>query len=93
MLLNVVDTAFHFREYFAPRIADESVIPILLDDSKFLGVPADIVGIRFNFDPADPARTSAIFFLGGSHREVLLETYFSQQRFPEIVEPTLSLKN
>lgn len=41
------------REHFAPRIADESVIPVFLDDSKFPGVPADIVGIHFRFDPTD----------------------------------------
>jgi hypothetical protein len=39
------------REVFAPRIADESVIPIFLDDTKFVGIPQDIVGIHFKFDP------------------------------------------
>jgi hypothetical protein len=42
------------REHFVPRIADESVIPIFLDDSKFPGIPQDIVGIKFKFDPNDP---------------------------------------
>jgi hypothetical protein len=42
------------REHFVPRIADESVIPIFLDDTKFPGIPQDIVGIRFKFDPNDP---------------------------------------
>ncbi len=42
------------REHFAPRVADEHVIPIYLDDTKFVGIPADIVGIRFRFDPEDP---------------------------------------
>jgi hypothetical protein len=41
------------REHFTPRVADESVIPIFLDDTKFPGVPQDIVGIRFTFDPKD----------------------------------------
>lgn len=42
------------REHFAPRIAEESVIPIYLDDTKFVGIPHDIVGIRFRFDPESP---------------------------------------
>jgi hypothetical protein len=42
------------REHFAPRVADESVIPIFLDDTKFVGIPQDIVGIHFVFDPSDP---------------------------------------
>ena len=43
------------REHFAPRVADEHVIPIFLDDTKFVGIPTDIVGIRFKFDPEDPS--------------------------------------
>ncbi|QHP70998.1 TIR domain-containing protein [Bradyrhizobium sp. LCT2] len=42
------------REVFAPRIANASVIPIFLDDTKFVGIPRDIVGIHFKFDPTDP---------------------------------------
>lgn len=42
------------REHFMPRIPEESVIPIFLDDTKFPGIPQDIVGIHFKFDPADP---------------------------------------
>jgi hypothetical protein len=42
------------REHFVPRIADESVIPIFLDDTKFPGIPQDLVGIRFKFDPNNP---------------------------------------
>jgi len=30
------------------------VIPIFLDDTKFVGIPSDIVGIRFKFAPNDP---------------------------------------
>jgi len=41
------------REHFIPRIPDESVIPIFLDDTKFAGIPHDIVGIKFHFDPTD----------------------------------------
>jgi hypothetical protein len=43
------------REHFAPRVPDESVIPIFLDDTKFVGIPQDIIGIRFAFDPSDPS--------------------------------------
>jgi hypothetical protein len=35
------------RECFAPRVADEAVIPIYLDETVFLGIPQDIVGIHF----------------------------------------------
>jgi hypothetical protein len=31
------------------------VIPICLDDTKFPGIPQDIVGIHFKFDPDDTA--------------------------------------
>lgn len=42
------------REHFMPRVADESVIPIFLDDTKFVGIPQDLVGIKFSYDPNDP---------------------------------------
>jgi len=42
------------REHFAPRVADEHVIPIYLDDTKFVGIPTDIIGVRFEFDQDDP---------------------------------------
>lgn len=35
------------RECFTPRVADGDVIPIYLDDTKFVGIPHDIVGIVF----------------------------------------------
>lgn len=35
------------RECFTPRVPDGSVIPIFLDDTVFVGIPQDIVGIRF----------------------------------------------
>ena len=35
------------RECFQPRIADSTVIPIYLDDTKFVGIPTDIVGIQY----------------------------------------------
>jgi hypothetical protein len=42
------------REHFTPRVLEEHVIPIFLDDSRFVGIPADIVGIKFEFDPENP---------------------------------------
>jgi hypothetical protein len=38
------------RDCFTPRIADEAVIPIFLDDTAFPGISQDIVGIRFVAD-------------------------------------------
>jgi hypothetical protein len=35
------------RECFTPRVADAAVIPIYLDNSVFVGIPKDIVGIKF----------------------------------------------
>lgn len=34
--------------------AQTHVIPIYLDDIKFVGVPVDLIGVRFKFDPQDP---------------------------------------
>jgi hypothetical protein len=42
------------REHFAPRVADEQVIPIFLDDTKFVGISGDIIGFKFKFNPEDP---------------------------------------
>lgn len=35
------------RECFVPRVAESEVIPIYLDDTKFVGIPHDIVGFKF----------------------------------------------
>jgi hypothetical protein len=35
------------RECFVPRVADGEVIPIYLDDTKFVGIPHDTVGFMF----------------------------------------------
>jgi hypothetical protein len=35
------------RECFLPRVADGDVIPIFLDDTLFVGIPSDIIGIKF----------------------------------------------
>lgn len=38
------------RECFQPRVPDGDVIPIFLDDTPFVGIPSDLVGIRFQWD-------------------------------------------
>ena len=38
------------REHFAPRVAEQSVIPVYLDDTKFVGIPGDVIGIKFDYD-------------------------------------------
>jgi hypothetical protein len=40
------------RECFAPRVPDGEVIPIFLDDTAFVGIPSDLVGIKFAWNPA-----------------------------------------
>ena len=42
------------REIFMPRVVSGTVIPIFLDDTKFVGIPHDVIGIKFKFDLADP---------------------------------------
>ncbi|NTV24717.1 MAG: TIR domain-containing protein [Chlorobiaceae bacterium] len=42
------------RDCFAPRVEDAAVIPVFLDDTPFVGIPKDIVGINFkDFDATD----------------------------------------
>ena len=38
------------RECFQPRVGEGDVIPIFLDDTVFVGIPADIIGIKFVWD-------------------------------------------
>lgn len=35
------------RECFLPRVPDGDVIPVFLDDTNFVGIPKDLIGIRF----------------------------------------------
>ncbi|TAG50202.1 MAG: TIR domain-containing protein [Betaproteobacteria bacterium] len=35
------------RESFAPRVSEESVFPVFLDETPVLGIPKDIAGIHF----------------------------------------------
>lgn len=35
------------RECFLPRVSEGDVIPIFLDDTTFVGIPKDIIGIHF----------------------------------------------
>lgn len=54
------------RECFIPRISDASVIPIYLDDTKFTGIPNDIIGIPykgFSQDDEDAITDKIIFKL------------------------------
>jgi hypothetical protein len=38
------------REHFTPRVMENSVIPVYLDDEKFVGIPSDVIGIKFEYD-------------------------------------------
>ena len=38
------------RECFQPRVPDGDIIPIFLDDTLFVGIPSDLVGIKFAWD-------------------------------------------
>lgn len=38
------------RECFQERVKDESVIPIFLDKTKFVGIPQDIIGMKFKYN-------------------------------------------
>ncbi|MEK6758716.1 MAG: hypothetical protein AABY51_03000 [Deltaproteobacteria bacterium] len=42
------------RECFQPRVAAEDVIPIFLDDTTFVGISSDLVGIKFKWNHSDP---------------------------------------
>jgi len=35
------------RECFLPRVPDEEVIPVFLDDTVFVGLPQDLIGVKF----------------------------------------------
>jgi hypothetical protein len=41
------------REHFAPRVAHNDVIPVYLDDTKFVGIPQDTIGIVFRYSETD----------------------------------------
>ncbi len=42
------------RECFKPRVGAGAVIPVFLDDTPFVGIPSDIIGIDFKgLDPHD----------------------------------------
>lgn len=53
------------RECFEPRIADEAVIPIFIDDTVFPGIPKDLIGIDLKsktIEANDDFVTDNIFF-------------------------------
>jgi hypothetical protein len=41
------------RDCFKKRIPNEEVIPVFLDDTVFVGIPDDIIGIKFNWNPSE----------------------------------------
>ncbi|EON75632.1 hypothetical protein ADIS_4035 [Lunatimonas lonarensis] len=41
------------RDCFKKRIPNAEVIPVFLDDTVFNGIPEDIVGIKFKWDPSE----------------------------------------
>lgn len=42
------------RDCFAPRVQAGEVIPIILDETAFVGISKDVSGIHFKWDPSDP---------------------------------------
>ena len=46
------------RECFLPRIPNGEVIPIFIDDTSFVGIPKDIIGIKYRNSP-DPEEDKA----------------------------------
>ncbi|MCB0669147.1 MAG: toll/interleukin-1 receptor domain-containing protein [Saprospiraceae bacterium] len=42
------------RDCFKKRVPAEDVIPIYLDDTVFVGIPDDIVGIKYKWDDSNP---------------------------------------
>jgi hypothetical protein len=43
------------KEQFTPRVATESVFPVFLDKTTFVGIPHDLIGMNFKFDHEDTA--------------------------------------
>jgi hypothetical protein len=48
------------RECFLPRVPDGNVIPIFLDDTVFVGIPKDLIGIHFKRDANLDAEQSRV---------------------------------
>lgn len=48
------------RECFLPRVADGDVVPIFLDDTTFVGIPKDTVGILFNRSDSSEAEMARV---------------------------------
>ena len=49
--MNVVRASFASQLIWG-RYGCGHVIPIYLDETKFVGIPSDIVGIKYSFDPS-----------------------------------------
>ncbi len=41
------------RECFTEKVQTNEVIPIFLDDTKFVGIPQDLIGIKFKYNKND----------------------------------------
>lgn len=48
------------RECFVPRVPDGDVTPIFLDDTHFVGIPSDLVGINFAADCSNENSEEAV---------------------------------
>lgn len=49
------------RECFLPRVQDSEVIPIFLDDTAFVGIPKDIIGIKFEIGSDSDTERNRVF--------------------------------
>jgi len=41
------------RECFSEKVQSNEVIPIFLDETKFVGIPQDLIGIKFKYNKSD----------------------------------------
>lgn len=43
------------RDCFKKRVSEGDIIPIFLDETLFVGIPSDIIGIKFEWTPIEPS--------------------------------------
>lgn len=55
------------RECFAEKVQTNEVIPIFLDDTKFVGIPQDLIGIKFKYNKNDKGLRERI------HKEIVFK--------------------
>jgi hypothetical protein len=48
------------RECFSEKVQTNEVIPVFLDDTKFVGIPQDLIGIKFKYSENDKNLTDRI---------------------------------